>query len=361
MRFSILILFLSFNLYSLFSQKNDTSQYYFAGLQAHYGFIIPHTSEIVPVSYTKPFGFELSLNKLSTSYESWRIFNCYNSKGVQFNYYNFQYPKVLGSAFVLSVFTEPIISVGSRYILTIKAGTGLSYHTKIYDYYTDTLNKFFSTRISFPLYLMLRFKYRIGDNYYLTFSGSYNHISNGAVRVPNFGMNFPTLLAGLEYYNRPFQKPPKNAYPRKVYQEQSGFFTAQLLAGYKVVYSEPVYAYGFGTRFTWQKWYHYALNAGAEIIIDGGVRRMIEIENKSFDYKRFAITGGQDFIFGKVFFTQYFGIYLYSPYKAKSIIYQKYELTYSFLRQLSAGFYLKAYTSDAELFGLCFNYHLFRK
>ena len=37
---------------------------------------------------------------------------------------------------------------------------------------------------------------------------------------------------------------------------------------------------------------------------------------------------------GKVIFTQYFGFYLYSPYKARNPLYQKYELAYKIFKKL---------------------------
>jgi len=171
-------------------------------------------------------------------------------------------------------------------------------------------------------------------------------------------MNFPTLLVGLEYFRKPLPALDTKYSPIRSYNEHSRYLVIQVLTGYREVYGESKYAIGLDTRYTWQIRNHYALNAGAEVILDGGVKKMIEIENKPVDYKRIALTAGQDFIFGKVIFTQYFGLYVYSPYKAKAGIYQKYELAYKVIPQLSAGFYLKAHTSDAELFGLCFSYHL---
>jgi hypothetical protein len=85
---------------------------------------------------------------------------------------------------------------------------------------------------------------------------------------------------------------------------------------------------------------------------------MIEIGDKNLDYKRLAVTAGQDFTLGRVVFTQYLGFYIYSPYKAKNPVYQKYEISASVAPSLYAGFYLKAHTSDAELFGFMLNYRL---
>ncbi len=86
--------------------------------------------------------------------------------------------------------------------------------------------------------------------------------------------------------------------------------------------------------------------------------KMIEIDGLDLDNKRFAITGGQDFLLGKAVFTQYLGVYVYSPYKAKHPVYQKYELSYKILPDIMVGVYLKAHTSDAELFGFSVNYIL---
>jgi hypothetical protein len=358
MKFIILISFIFLNSLSLFSQKADTSYYYFTGFQAQYGLILPHAPAIEPVSHTNPYGFDLSINRLHTNYESWKVFNHFNISGFQLSYINFQNPDVLGEAVLLTMFSEPVWYLGRNFVFSAKGGTGLAYISKVYDDVNNPTNKFFSTHFSFPLYLQVKFKYRISQKTFLTLSGSYNHISNGAVKVPNYGMNFPTMLLGIEHFQMPL--PDLNGlYTKDRNKKVSGqYLIFQLLTGYKVVYSEPQYAIGLSTRYTWQIRQRYALNAGAELIMDQGIKKMIEIENLSVDYKRFAITAGQDLILGKVYFTMYFGYYLYSPYKAYKPVYEKYELSYKITPQFSTGFYLKAHTKDAELMGLQFNYLL---
>ena len=360
MKSAILFFALLFLSYSLPAQKADSSVYSFWGFQAHYGFIIPHSIAIEPVSHTNPIGFEISINKLKTSFRSWKIFDHYNISGIQAGYFNFQNPEIVGSTFTLTLFTEPIINYGDRYIFSLKAGIGISYQTKIYDPETNELNQFFSTGIAFPLYIRARFKYMICEKTFLTLSGSYNHISNGAIKTPNYGINFPTVSLGIEYFQKPIPKLGRVYIDERNKKLSDQYFIIQVLSGYKEVYGEPVYAFGLHTRYTRQIRTRYALNAGAEIILDGGEKRLIEIRDPGHDYKRIALTAGQDFIFGKVIFTQYFGFYVYSPYKAENLVYQKYELTYKFNPKVSAGIFLQAYTSHAVLTGLCINY-IFRK
>lgn len=356
------VLFISFILLSLDLFSQDQTEYHFlTSFQSHYGFIIPHTKAIEPVSHTKPYGFELTFSRLHTSYEKWKVFRHYNITGIQVAYFNFQNPEIVGNVYALSTFTEPFLITRKNFIFSVKAGAGFSYQTKIYDYTNDTLNKFFSTRISFPLYLSARLKYRVAPKTFFTLAGTYNHISNGAVKIPNFGINFPTVSLGIEHFQKPFPA-LENDYSATGEQKiKKSYILFQSLIGYKTVYGEFKTALGISARYTRQIRTFYALNGGLELILDGGVKKMISIEDRSADYKRLAVTAGQDFFLGKVSFTQYLGIYVYSPYKAKHPVYQKYELAYRVFPNLLAGVCLKAHTSDAELFGFTLNYILGKK
>lgn len=354
MRIVVLFAFLLLTGLNAIAQEQRSS--FFIGAQAHYGFIIAHTAVIEPVSHTKPYGAELSFNWLKTSFESWKVFHAYNNSGFQLAYYNYQNPEIVGSSYALTAFTEPIISKGNRFMFSVRGGGGISWQTKLYDYEFNTLNRFFSTGISFPLHLSARLKYGLTDNTFLTLSANYNHISNGAMRLPNMGMNFPTASAGIEVFPKPFPSLDHGYVPGGKTRVTKRYILLQGITGYKIVYGEPCWSWGVSSRYVYQFRSFYALNAGAELILDNGMRRLISIKDEDLDYKRFAITAGQDFFLGKIVFTQYLGVYLYSPYKAKAPVYQKYELSYRVTPNFLTGVYLKAHTSDAELFGFSMNY-----
>lgn len=350
--------FLFILIQSVVMAQTDTLSYAHTGLNIHYGFIIPHSPVIEPISHTKPLGIEISRNKLNTSYKSWKVFNAFWISGFQIRYFNFQNPKILGSEFDLSFFAEPVISHGEKYLIAIKGGGGFSYHTKIYNPINNPSNQFFCTRISFPLFINASIKYKMTDNIYLSLSGLYNHISNGGLKQPNYGMNFPTLSLGLEYFEKPIPN-LKNVYSSDLKVIKPGIFLLiQTLTGYRVIDATDGYpemgtlAFGFHSRFAKEISPFYSLNAGGEIIFDGFIKETLRRDHKSIDYKRLALTVGQDFLFGKVIFTQYLGFYVYSPFKAKNSVYQKYEIAYRIHKNLLLGVYLKAHTSDAELLGL---------
>ncbi|HLN55010.1 MAG TPA: acyloxyacyl hydrolase [Bacteroidales bacterium] len=337
--------------------QSDNSNDLFIGGKLHYGFIFA-PEEIKPLPLTRPYGFELNLSKLYTSYESWKIFRSYNIAGIQAAYYNYQNPGVIGSSYVISAYTEPIIRNRRLTVISMRAGGGLSYQTKIYNPVTDSLNRFVSARVSFIFYLSARFKYKLSPNTLLTLSGNFNHISNGAIRIPNMGLNFPTFSLGLEYFPKRF--PALNHGYRFV--EEAGtsgsYIVLEALGGFRYVYGQAAGIYGASARFTRQFNSWFALHGGAELVMDGGVRKTIVAENGNADYKRFALTAGFDFIAGKFTATQYLGLYLYSPWKAKDPVYQKFELTYKIFPDIRTGIALKTYIGEVDFVGWTLNYLL---
>ena len=360
MKFSFLLIIILTRL-PAFTQEPDTLIHHFAGLQAQYGFIIPHSERIEAVSGTNPVGFEISFNKLNRSYKSWRVFNAYWISGFQAGYLNFGDKEVLGSAFTGTAYAEPIIAHGKNYLFSVRGGAGFAFHTKLYDSIENPANKFFSTRTAFPLYISFRLSYRMTKNTFVTLAGVYNHISNGGIRQPNIGMNFPTMALGVQYFPKEIPLLTRE-YSTDIKVKPGLSFIVQGLWGYKVVDKTDIYpekgahALGLHVRTSKQLKPYYALNAGAELISDGAVRETIRREGTGIDHKRFALTAGQDFLFGNAVFTQYFGFYLYSPYKARNNVYQKYELAYKVHPDFLFGVYLKAHAHVAELMGLTVSY-----
>ncbi len=365
-RYLLNILFLAAVSSGISAQEDTTGVKYFA-FQAHYGFIIPHSEAIEQVSHTNPFGFEMIRGRLHTSAGSRQIFNACWSSGIEARYFNYQNPDVLGEVFDITAFVEPVIVFRRNFFITLRGGMGLSYHSRIYDPENNPLNQFFSSRISFPLYVDTRFKYRISDRTCLTASFCYNHISNGGYRQPNKGMNFPTAAVGVERYRMPFPLVSSGAGNTQAPAGKRPFMKLQGLATIKIISEDSIFSqkacmvYGINAGMVKPLGRIYSLGAGAEMIIDGYIKETLKRDQGSADNKRFSITFGQEFRFGKVTFGQALGTYIYAPYRARNQIYQKYELSYAITNGLSVGIFLKSHLHVAELMGLCFSTSLFNR
>jgi hypothetical protein len=350
----------------MYGQRNGSTIYNSVGAEGHYGLIIRHSTKISGVSHTKPIGVTAAAGRINTSLESWKVFNAFWFRGFEAGYFNYRYPDVLGGVFSFIVFAEPVLNHGKNHLFTIRGGVGPTFHTIYYDSIANPLNLYFSTRMSFRLFLSARFNYRLSENLVLGISGNYNHISNGGVKQPNLGMNFPTASLGLHYFPGGFPVLTRE-YRNDLVIRPGIAWTLQALSSYRVIGKTEIYPeeglFSFGVRASASKQLsrYYALNAGAEIISDYAIKETIRRSGLDMDFRRAAVTAGQDFLFGQTIFTQYFGIYVYSPYKAMNRTYQKYELSYRINEKLFAGVFLKAHAHVAELMGIQIGYIFGRK
>ena len=353
--------FILISIHFLCSAQQDTLVHKLTGFQAHYGFIIPHSEAIENVSNSNPYGFEINLMRINTSFKSWSVFSSFWFSGIQAAYINFQNPEVLGSAFLLTGFAEPVIFNSGKFLFTLRGGAGLSYHTEIYDETENPDNKFFCTRISFPVYVAARIRYRINSKTLITLSGFYNHISNGGIKQPNYGMNFPTLALGVEHTRNPFiiRKPSGYSF---VNDPAGWYYRIQIISSYKVVDETETYpekgvlVTGLNTSAFRRLGHHYALGFGAEYVNDRALKEVIYREGSDVDNKRAALTAGQDFHFGKVVFYQHFGFYVYSPYEAEDPVYQMYGLGIRLHKRIMAGVFIKAHRHIADFMGLSLSF-----
>lgn len=329
----------------------NTSHLYF-GLRTHYGLIIPHSEKIRDISGSNPRGLELDFGWHLTGDKTWQHCFCYPRAGVMFSMFNFGNPEILGNSYILTPYFEPFMSAHRDVSLSFKTGIGLAYLDNIHDPVTNPENLFYCTRLSFLVFLNLAVNYRLKENISLKISGYYNHISNGGNRQPNYGINFPTASIGFDYFfsapHFPFRSPedyrPEEKSASAV--RLSVFFTAKEMGEdkeklYPVIGLSPKYSYLIG-RLS-------AVTAGFEFVSDNLLRKRIKQESPAgTDHKRFSMSAGHELLIGRFNFYQELGVYLYSPYKAKEPVYQRYGLEYFIRRNLSAGANIKAHRHDAD-------------
>jgi hypothetical protein len=69
------------------------------GFRGHSGFIIAHSRDLIDVSRSNPFGFELSAQWLLSSARHTETMGLISKRGFAFHYMDFDNPPVLGRTF----------------------------------------------------------------------------------------------------------------------------------------------------------------------------------------------------------------------------------------------------------------------
>jgi hypothetical protein len=335
-RWLMLPLFLFFYLDS-FAQMVDK-----VGLEGQYGFIIPHAEDLQTISNSNPFGIQLSYARLNTTKASWEVCNCFHYLGLQLSIHDFGNADVLGQANSLTGFFEPILFSGKSWEFTLKSGIGFTYLTKVYDEETNPENQFFSSPLSFLIFMQPKFNYMLTEQLDLNVSLIYNHISNGGQSQPNRGMNYPMVGLGLSYvFDR--QKMPRyeSDQEMKNWNYYLDIFGTNRKTG---VANERGYLFGTSVGAYYQFFPISALGGGLEVYDD----RSLNNDN-FFRGLIVAPYASHNFTFGRFSFNQRFAYYLQKPSGYNNnTFYQRYIIQYGIFENIQLGAGLKVHGHVAE-------------
>ncbi len=321
------------------------------GLRSHYGFIIPHSSTIREVSDTNPFGFEPDAALLLTGDKAWDYCFCYPRIGLSLSYFNYGNQQVLGNSYSLLYYVEPFLTYHRKFNVSFRAGIGTSYMDTPYHPETNPSNLFYSSPLSFLLQVNLALNYRLDPHWNLRAAGYYSHISNGGMREPNKGINFPAASLGVDYTfhppvlpNRPRSRSDGTG-SRKQYFEGTAFFTAKpARPGERQRYLI------FGLMGTYHRVVsrRSVLNGGFQWAADRTLREKARRNDENTNFSRLSLIAGHDLLIGRFEFSQHLGAYLYSPYRAMDPVFQRYTLKFRATDKVFVAASLKAHRQTAD-------------
>jgi hypothetical protein len=344
----ILLLFCYSN---LFSQNKET--YFSAGVQAHYGFVIVHSEDVRSVENSFPIGLSVDLMRTTSNPSTWNQCKCFPTVGLSVTYWNFNSPDILGMAINSVFFVEPEFGIWQNLHFSFRAGLGFSYLTKPYDKVSNPDNLSYSTHVAFPLQASLFVNYRLKNQWTIKLGVDYNHISNGGLKEPNKGINYPTASLGVNYYvHRPV--PSVNPYKDIV----NDFSLSPRMELYTFIARKEIETnnhgalWGFGGSAYWPI---SRINAvGGQLEVTHNIAQQKRYENSGLESAawQLGIAATNDFPLGKFYFSQSFGYYLLKLRSEDYDFYQRYVLTYSIQKRLLIGVALRAHGHIADFLEL---------
>ena len=327
-------------------------RYGYLGLRAHYGSMIIHSRALKDIGKANPFGLELTAGLHSASQRSWDACNCYPKSGIIISVWDFDKPDILGYGFSTLAFIEPVFGVHNRVSFSIRAGTGFSFLSKPFDPESNPYNFSYSTHIAFPLLLGVAGNVRLSPHLNFNLNLVYNHISNGGLREPNKGINWPTVAFGIDYLPFNYQLPKReiNDWRRGNRERlQTALFVFASAKQLNHAESKMYPIAGIEIRQSYRVSRLSLISLSAEMIYDGSdkeeIRRNPLIDA---DHIQAGLMAGHSFLLGRFVFSQALGVYLYDSYKANDLVYQRYELLYRFSKHFQAGVNIKAHRHVAD-------------
>jgi len=342
-----------------YSQRDSSKFIFILSGKAGYASIWTERSSLQRFTQDHPLSIQADFGVLKNTRRSWNYCNCYSENGVSLAYINFANPTELGEAITVSGFVEPYLLLRRRFQISLRASAGFAFLNKVYDSVSNKEAIFFSTKLSFVLGLGVNFAWQLNQNWKLTTSAQFNHISNAGRKDPNEGMNFPGLVMGLSYRFNPqhLERRTKERFTNKTMS-----LVVHGLGNMRTAWAEGNWpqenrlVIGTNVGVVKRLGRIIGIGVGGEYYYDG----INEVYQQRSGQTIQTSVGGlsiQNYVyFGKLLFGQQFAWYVTANTGFQRNIYQRYLLEYEVKRNWYAGFTLKAHGDHSDYFAFSTGY-----
>lgn len=323
-------------------------------LDAHYGFVIAHHPEIWRLTSGYFPSWEFTVLKQTNGKRVWHYLYNYPEIGLTFRFSSFGGSSYLGKNYSLIPYVNFPFAKHEHFQFGFKVGLGVGYMTKKFDrlenYKNITIGSHFNAAILFALTVKSRLTERLSVNAGL----SMFHLSNGSIKIPNYGLNIPTVFCGLTFkinndtlqFKKPAFVPKKKgkvdfrmmfwAATKQMSHNREDRFMVYVLTGDLSVY------YNNSNRIL----------TGYDIINDGSTRCSLEsggmTSEGDVNFTKYGINLAHEWVLDKLSISLALGVYVHNPDESDGIIYDKIGVYYSFAPFLVIGTTLNAQYGKAD-------------
>ena len=324
------------------------------------GFIFAHSEAVQNTKGANPRGVEFILSWKRNDPAVWDLCNCYPRKGILLTYYDYD-NAILGHGFSAAYFLEPTYRLSRNLFFAFKATSGLSYLTNPFDSIKNPTNQSYSTDLSVYLMVGLGLWFRVTPHWWINTSVNYQHVSNGGLRQPNKGINWPTAGFAFSYQKttRPFYTGARMK--EKFWKNYSLRWDAGIFGIARRVLDENgnsrrLPLVGFNVQTSKQVGRINALTLGLEVYRDEVLRIELKRDSVQASPVKAGILAGHEFLLGRFIFSQRLGIYVFDQTPYYDQLYHRWGLQYRINRHLSVGFSMQAHRQVADFVDFRFTY-----
>ena len=328
------------------------------GIQSHYGSLLATVPKAAYVrdsytSFIEVYVAKQSKGKLSVA-------NNYPQTGLAFLYGNPGSKEYVGKTVALFPFVLFPLIQKEKFKTGFRLGTGLAWIEKPYDVHTNHKNTLIGSHINSYIGIGLMNEIKLNPSLYVNAGASFSHISNGSIKLPNFGLNMPALSAGLRYtWNKMYNEDSATTIS---YLNKKTEFNLFLSGGVKQTpwAGSPHYFVTIATAEVVKPLssVNY-IGAGVDLFYDPSLTKDpsgYKLSNNKLKNMQVGLHVIYERKLEKLSIPLQAGIYLLHANR-RSIAYQTIGLRYRINKHLSAVYHLKTHTGKADYIHAGLGYH----
>jgi hypothetical protein len=321
-----------------------------AGL--HYGSIFAHSEAVQNTAGSHPWGIELQFMKQQVNRKAYNLCRCFPKQSLLASAYSLD-NEVLGWSAMAAYLLEPSYRISDRFFFSMRGSFGLAYASDPYDPDKNPTNQSYSTTINAYLLYGIGLQWQLSQRMALQFTGNFQHISNGGLKQPNKGVNWPTMGIHLLRYNSPLDlyrgfRMKDTSWRSLGWRKDLGLFGIAKRWIDENGESKRLPVVGMVAQIGKQVSGINQVNAGAEWSYDGTIDKRLKDDSLAGSPHKLALMGGHEFLLGRFIFSQQIGVYIFNHNPYTEPWFHRWSLLYRAGKHYWFGFNLKAHRHVAD-------------
>ncbi len=319
-------------------------------LSSHLGTTIAHTKKIASIKSNNPYAIQFDWYRLKDNQENFNTCNCYPQSGVSITLFNYGNNKIVGQGIHATFYLEPQFKISEKNYFILRASAGLAFMNRPFDSIENPNNLAYSLPVSGFVSLGPGWRYYVNERYSLFVLFPFNHVSNGGIKDPNIGLNFPSVQFGISKQNfsinRNLKKENVSTLVRKSTFAISPFFSSRTVKnGEKTRYL----IYGLEGSHQYRFKNLLSVNSALEFYKDDALKERYKREQGIVkDRYRIGLMSGLQVHLGRFELYHRLGMYLYDPGLYNGRVFHRHGMQYLINKRLSAGVEVKAHKEVAN-------------
>ena len=225
------------------------------------GKIVKHNPEIIFDPPPLTYGFEIGMQWQTYGRKVWQEWQGYPKIGLALSYFNLGERDTVGNAYAVRYSITKDLWEKEKWHIDFQFGGGFAWLDRPFNRLSNPSNNAIGSALNAFALINFRVNYQLNTYWTASAGISLTHYSNGAGRLPNLGINVPSLNFGMIYSSRPLSEPDFIRHKQLKAAEKRFGLRLEYGIGYREIQTTggpryPIRSYNIAGRFTINKVNH---------------------------------------------------------------------------------------------------------
>jgi hypothetical protein len=321
------------------------------GITWHRGSVMKHAPSVAHLHQQMP-GVEMFYQWKVSGQKKWHTSFPNLQRRVAVHYFWYDPDKPLGNTMSIIYYGGQSLSLSKNISLGYRLGAGPGFVSRFYHPEDNPRNSMISNFLNYTLGGHLDIRWHWHPRWSFSTGMGIVHLSNGAWKKPNQGINQISMHVGLSYICKPDTQ-------RLERQKYSGlaqhYWQVGLAGGFKQheINTPRMGILSMHTYYVAQIKQRNSFFGGVDAMYDPGKSYWIDLYALPYSkglegYTQLALTGGYERRIHRTGISAQLGWYLYDPIRVNRKLYQRYSIQYHWSSRWSSFVALKAHSGTAD-------------